>query len=166
METASDRRSSLPLRLDRHDPVAGDALVDVHEGTQPDAGQLPQSGGVAAASFATWRAAFFCERSGHDGITHADNGTRRKIAIDCILIVEELTVRLRGSAASPLRLRHLLPPNRPAEGILETYCAGQSPSASALPTDRRPEESGPVRKFVRREKWFLLTGVIIRGVLR
>ena len=58
---------SLPFRFDRHDPVAWDALVDVDEWAQPDSGQFSQSSGVAAAGFATRRAAFFCERSGHGG---------------------------------------------------------------------------------------------------
>jgi hypothetical protein len=78
------------FRLDRHDLVAGGALVDVDERAQSDLGQLSQSGGIASAAFAGRRPGFFLERSGHDaesltlGTKHAAT-----MLMDCILIMEK-----------------------------------------------------------------------------
>jgi hypothetical protein len=77
--------------------------------------------------------------------------------MDCILIMEKQPVGLRGAAAAPLTLRHrprhLLPPNRPAAGILATHCVDQSQNASAL-SEVRPTglKSRRDPQFVRRAK--------------
>ena len=47
----------LPLRLDRRNPVAGVALVNVDERAQSDSGQLSDPDGAHAATFAARRQA-------------------------------------------------------------------------------------------------------------
>src|SRR5689334_20160240 len=54
---AATGRFFLPLRLDRRDPVAGVALVDVHERAQSDPGQLSDPDRANAATLAARRQA-------------------------------------------------------------------------------------------------------------
>jgi hypothetical protein len=62
---AATARLFLPLRLDRRDPVAGVAFVDVDERSQSDSGQLSDPDRAYPANFAARRQTGFWMRYGH-----------------------------------------------------------------------------------------------------
>jgi hypothetical protein len=130
----------LPLRLDRRDPVAGVALVNVDERAQSDSGQLSDPDRAYTANLAARRQASLWMRYEHIEKSLNNKGKHlRRLAIDCILIVEmkvRKTTRKPAHSGPASIFCHQIDPG-PASKQHTVWCKLTTPARdhTAIPPD-------------------------------